>query len=225
MGPEFVRHPSWSSNRTVQSAMSMENQSGPLTGPLPSYDNTFSPRAGSLNAFSGPFSARNSTSSASSLPVVPAPQGPAQSQVPSSSGLALSSSGLCNQMSSQHGRGDVPVDWATSDNEVAAGHIGSGGSDRSTTGADTHTTDAPESAGMWSCEEFLGPQSVERSRPGHLSAQPSGSGQLSTQAPGQLPAMSGFRNHDKLHGLKCMDPLLDALPRDLTEMAQGIATD
>ena len=190
MGPDFARHPSWSSNRTMQSAVSMENPSGSLAGPLPSYDNTFSPRAASLNAYSGPFSARNSTSSASSLPVIPVQQGPGHSQVASSSGLALSSSGLCNQMGSQHGRGDIPVDWATIDNEVAAGCIGSGCSDRSTTGADTHTTDPPESAGMWSCEEFFGPQSGERARPGQLSAQLSGSGKLSTQVPGQLSGKS-----------------------------------
>lgn len=202
--------------------MSMENvsNSGPLPGPLASYDNTFSPRAGSLNAFSGPFSARNSTSSASSLPVIPT-QAPSQSQVPSSSGLQLSSSGLCNL----HGRGDIPVDWANIDHEVAAGRVGSGRSDRSTTGADTHTSDTntPDSGGLWACEEFFGSQSVERPqlRPGQLSAQLSGSG----QSPGQMVGKSALKNRDDMHGLKCMDPLLDALPRDLTEMAQGIATD
>ena len=148
MGNDFVRHPSWSSNRTV----SMDNPTGSLPGPLTSFDNTFSPRAGSLNAFSGPFSGRNSTSSACSLPVISAP-GPAQSHVQSSSALGLGSSGLCNK----HTRGDIPVDWATIDNEVGAGHIGSGSSDRSTTGADTTTSEAPESGGLWACEEFLCP--------------------------------------------------------------------
>lgn len=198
----------------------MENPTGSLPGPLTSFDNTFSPRAGSLSAFSGPFSARNSTSSASSLPTLPT-QGPAHSQVPCSSGLALSVSGLCNQMNNQHGRGDIPVDWATIDNEVAAGRIGSGGSDRSTTGADTHTTDAPDSAGgMWSCEEFFGPgQAPERPQGGCA-------GQLAPRPSGQL--LSGkaeLKNTEDLNGLKCMDPLLEALPRDLNEMAQGIATD
>jgi hypothetical protein len=188
---DFVRHPSWSSNRTLQSALSMDN-SGPLSGPLNSFDNTFSPRAASLNAFSGQFSTRNSTSSASSLPAITT-----HNQVPSSSGLALSSSGLCNQ----HGRGDIPVDWATIDSEVTAGRIGSGGSDRSTTGADNpHEPDS----GLWACEEWLAPQSNVDHRAG------------------QLTAKSGMKCADDVHGLKCMDPLLDALPRDLTDMSGGI---
>jgi hypothetical protein len=197
----------------------MDNPTGSLPGPLTSFDNTFSPRAGSLNAFSGPFSARNSTSSANSLPILP-PGQVSQVQAPSSSALSLTTSALCNQMSSQHSRCEIPVDWATIDNEVGVGHIGSGGSDRSTNGAETHTTEAADSVGgMWSFEEAFAPsQTAERPqvRPGQLTSQVSGATQVNSASSGSISAL---KNNVEANGLKCMEPLLDALPRDITEMA------
>ena len=159
------------------------------SGPLASYESGMS-----MNAYSGPFTAHNSGSSSGSMMMSSGQTLQPQMQ---SSGLGSAS------MHGLHGR-DVPVDWATYDNgnvDMPSGHrlrmeAGSGASDLTTC---TEKGQNDGDYGFWGCDEWIGGPPMER-------REFCGAGYLQSRPPSQ---QSGG-------GLKCMDPLLDALPRDLT---------
>eukprot|EP00892_Ulva_mutabilis_P010123 jgi/Ulvmu1/7483/UM037_0027.1 len=159
------------------------------SGPLASYESGMS-----MNAYSGPFTAHNSGSSSGSM-MISSGQG-VQHQMQSS---ALGQSG----MHGLHSR-DMPIDWAAYDNgnvDMSTGHrlrmeAGSGASDLTTC---TEKGQSEGEYGFWGCDEWVAGPSGERRDFG-------AAGYLQPRPPSQ---QSGV-------GLKCMDPLLDALPSDLT---------
>lgn len=145
-----------------------------------------------MHAYSGPFNGHTSGSTSGSMMMSGAS---VQPQMPPS-GLGPSS------VHNVHSR-DAPVDWATYDNgnlEMSSGHslrmeAGSGASDLTTC---TEKGQSEGDYGLWGCDEWLSGPSVDR--------RDYGAGFLQPRPPSQ---QSGS-------GLKNMDPLLDALPRDLT---------
>lgn len=172
------------------------------SGPLGSYESSMS-----MHAYSGAFTGHTSGSTSGNMMMQSGPS--VQSQ--------MQASGLCpSGMHSLHGR-DVPVDWTTYDNgnvDMSNGHrlrmeAGSGASDLTTC---TEKGQSEGDYGFWGCDEWIAGPSIER-------RDYCGAGYLQPRPPSQ---QSGA-------GLKNMDPLLDALPRDLTgdfkvsEMAGNIS--